>query len=96
MKKNNQNPENKMLNEIEKDANQKIKAKSEGDEIMFGLGLFGIVGWSISIPTVLGVALGVYLDKKFTSNISWTITFLFLGIVIGSFNAWRWINEKNE
>lgn len=96
MKKNNQNPENKMLNEIEKDANQKIKAKSEGDEIMFGLGLFGIVGWSISIPTILGVALGVYLDKKFTSNVSWTITFLFLGIVIGSFNAWRWINEKNE
>lgn len=96
MKKNNQSQEDEMLDEIEKEAEKKIKAKKEGDEVMFGLGLFGIVGWSIAIPTLLGIALGVYLDKKFTSNISWTITFLFLGVIFGSFNAWHWINEKNE
>lgn len=95
MKKNNLSSEDELLDEIEKEAKKKIKAKSEGDEIMFGLGLFGIVGWSIAIPTVLGVALGIYLDKKFTSNISWTITLLFLGVIFGSFNVWRWINEKN-
>lgn len=96
MKNNNQSQEDRMLDEIEKEAKKKIRSKSEGDEIAFGLGLFGIVGWSISIPTVLGIALGIYLDKKFTSNISWTITLLFSGVIFGSFNVWHWINEKNE
>lgn len=88
--------EEKLLEKIEKDCTKKIKSQEEGSQIMFGLGLFGIVGWSITIPTVLGVALGVFLDKKFTQSFSWTITLLFAGIILGSFNAWRWIKEKTE
>lgn len=86
--------EEELLKKIEKESSKKIKAKEEGDEIMFGLGLFGIVGWSIAIPTVLGIALGVFLDKRFTGSFSWTITLLFAGVIIGSFNAWHWIEEK--
>lgn len=86
--------EEELLEEIRKQSEKKIKAKEEGSEIMFGLGLFGIVGWSIAIPTVIGIALGVYLDKKFTQSFSWTITLLFAGVIMGSFNAWRWIQEK--
>lgn len=86
--------EEELLEEIKKQSEKKIKAKEEGSEIMFGLGLFGIVGWSIAIPTVIGIALGVYLDKKFTQSFSWTITLLFAGVIMGSFNAWRWIQEK--
>lgn len=88
--------EEELLEKIEKDSIKKIKAKEEGSEIMFGLGLFGIVGWSIAIPTVLGIALGVFLDKRFTHSFSWTITFLFAGVILGSFNAWRWIKEKTD
>ncbi len=88
--------EEELLEKIEKDSSKKLKAEREGSEVMFGLGLFGIVGWSISIPTVLGIALGVYLDKKFTQSFSWTITLLFAGVILGSFNAWRWIKEKTD
>ena len=88
--------EEEMLRKIEKDSSKKIKAEEEGSDIMFGLGLFGIVGWSISLPTVMGIALGVYLDKRFTQSFSWTITLLFAGVVLGSFNAWHWIKEKTE
>lgn len=88
--------EEELLEKIEKDSSKKLKAEKEGSEVMFGLGLFGIVGWSISIPTVLGIALGVYLDKKFTQSFSWTITLLFAGVILGSFNAWRWIKEKTD
>lgn len=86
--------EEELLKKIEKDSSKKIKSQEEGSEIMFGLGLFGIIGWSISIPTLIGIALGIYLDKKFTQGFSWTITLLFAGIVFGSFNAWHWIKEK--
>ncbi|MGO1469152.1 MAG: AtpZ/AtpI family protein [Tissierella sp.] len=88
--------EEKLLEKIEKESLKKIKSEEEGREIMFGLGLFGIVGWSIAIPTVMGIALGVFLDKKFTQSFSWTITLLFGGVILGSFNAWHWIKEKTE
>ena len=87
-------PEEELLEKIEGDANKKIKAQEEGSEIMFGLGLFGIVGWSIAVPTLMGIFLGVFLDKKFTQSFSWTLTLLFAGVVIGSLNAWHWIKEK--
>lgn len=86
--------EEELLKKIEKESSKKIKSQEEGDEIMFGLGLFGIIGWSIAIPTVMGIALGVYLDKRFTQSFSWTITLLFAGVILGSFNAWHWIIEK--
>lgn len=88
--------EEELLKQIEKESLKKIKAQDEGDEIMFGLGVFGIIGWSVSLPTVMGIALGVFLDKRFTQGFSWTITLLFAGIVLGSFNAWKWIKEKTE
>lgn len=86
--------EEELLEKIRKDSAKKIKAEEEGPEIMFGLGLFGIIGWSIAIPTVGGIALGVFLDKKFTQSFSWTLTLLFAGVIVGSFNAWHWIEEK--
>ena len=87
-------PEEELLEKIERDSLKKIKAEEEGPEIMFGLGLFGIVGWSIAVPTLMGIFLGVFLDKKFTQSFSWTLTLLFAGVVIGSLNAWHWIKEK--
>ncbi len=86
--------EEELLKQIEKESLKKIKAQDEGDEIMFGLGVFGIIGWSVALPTVLGIALGVFLDKRFNHSFSWTITLLFAGIILGSFNAWKWIEEK--
>ncbi|MFO8068585.1 MAG: AtpZ/AtpI family protein [Alkalibacterium sp.] len=88
--------EEELLETVKKDSAKKMRAHEEGSEIMFGLNLFGIVGWSVSIPTVLGIALGIFLDKRFTQSFSWTLTLLFAGIILGSFNAWRWIKEKTK
>jgi ATP synthase protein I len=91
-----QSSEEDLLERIKKDSAKKNKSRKEGSEIVFGLGLFGIVGWSIAIPTILGIALGVFLDNRFPVNFSWTITLLFAGVVLGSFNAWHWIKEKSS
>lgn len=88
--------EDELLEKIKKESEKKIKSKKEGNEIMFGLGLFGIVGWSIAIPTILGIAIGIFLDSRFTQSFSWTITLLFGGVILGSFNAWYWIKEKSR
>ncbi|MBO1265558.1 AtpZ/AtpI family protein [Proteiniclasticum sp. SCR006] len=96
MKKKSSTPEEKLMDKISSDAEKKIDARKKGKEIMFGLGIFGIVGFSIAIPTLLGILLGSYLDGKTESSISFTMTFLFLGLVIGCINAWRWVKETSE
>ena len=87
-------PDEELIEQIERDSQKKIKSQEEGSEIMFGLGLFGIVGWAIAIPTLIGIFIGVFLDKKFTQSFSWTLTLLFAGVVMGALNAWHWIKEK--
>lgn len=94
MDKEEKTSKNELLDEVEKDVAKKLKAEREGKEIMFGLGFFGIVGWSIAVPTLLAIALGVYLDKKFPSGFSWTLTLIFVGVILGAFNAWRWLNDN--
>ncbi len=96
MDDNKKTTEEELLEKIKKESAKKIKSKKEGNEIMFGLGAFGIVGWSIAIPTILGIALGIFLDRSYPQNFSWTITLLFAGVVMGSFNAWYWVKEKSS
>ena len=67
-----------------------------GEAVAFGLGTFGIVGWSIMIPTVLGIALGVWLDARSPGTISWTITGLLVGLTLGCLNAWWWVQRMRS
>jgi len=78
-------------------AERKLKAREESRRTAwFGLGTFGLVGWSVAIPTLLGTALGVWLDGRWPGEVSWTLTFLIIGIALGCLNAWYWINEESE
>lgn len=80
-------------------ARRKIRAREEGDRgIWFGLGMMGVVGWSVAIPTMLGIAAGVWLDARATAggDVSWTLTGLVLGVLVGCLNAWFWISREME
>lgn len=59
-----------------------------------GLGMFGMVGWSVAVPTLLGVALGIWLDKTFPQSFSWTLTGLILGLIAGCVIAWNWVIKE--
>ena len=96
LKNKNLSPEDKFIEKVQSDSHKKIKAQNEGKEILFGFGLFGIVGWSIAIPTLIGIALGIQFDRIFDSSFSWTLTLLFAGIILGCFNAWHWVKEKSN
>jgi ATP synthase protein I len=62
----------------------------------FGLGMFGLVGWSVAIPTLAGIAIGVWLDRRWPGQVSWTLTFLIIGIALGCLNAWYWITQESR
>lgn len=61
----------------------------------FGLGMFGLVGWSVAIPALAGIALGLWLDSMWPGQPSWTLTFLIIGVILGCLNAWYWIKQES-
>lgn len=78
-------------------AARKLRARREGDRgIWFGLGMMGLVGWSVTVPTVLGIVVGVWLDSRSADpgDVSWTLTGLVVGVVLGCINAWFWIQRE--
>ncbi|NSW55833.1 MAG: AtpZ/AtpI family protein [Armatimonadetes bacterium] len=66
------------------------------ESLWFGLGMFGLVGWSVSIPTLMGIAIGLWLDSRFPSRFSWTLMLLAGGLMVGCMNAWYWISRERE
>ncbi|MEZ5580989.1 MAG: hypothetical protein R3F40_17230 [Candidatus Competibacteraceae bacterium] len=44
------------------------RVETDRPSVWFGLGLFGIVGWTRALPAVLG-ALGLWLDRNWPSRI---------------------------
>jgi len=75
----------------------KLRSRREGrPDIERGLGTSGIVGWSIAVPTLLGVAAGVWLDRRWSGEMSWTLTLLAVGLLIGCLTAWYWVGRELE
>ena len=88
---------NNMAAQVGSKATRKIKARGERrHNLWFGLGMFGLVGWSVAIPTLAGIALGLWVDRNWPSHISWTLTLLFVGMVLGCLNAWRWLKLEGR
>lgn len=63
-------------------------------ELWFGLGLFGVVGWSIALPAVVGALTGAWLDRAHPGGVPWTLAGLAAGLGLGFVNAWRWVAHE--
>jgi ATP synthase protein I len=63
--------------------------------VWFGLGMMGLIGWSVVVPTLLGAALGIWLDKRYPGSHSWTLMLLVIGLIIGCVNAWHWMTKED-
>ena len=85
-----------MSRRIEQMAKLKLKAQRENKGVWFGLGMFGMVGWSVAVPAVLGALLGLWLDKKHPVSFSWTLSFLIIGLVAGCLIAWYWVASEDK
>lgn len=84
-----------MAHRIEREAARKLRARAtRRRRALTGFGLFGLVGWSVSVPTLAGLALGIWLDRKLPAQASWTLTFLMIGIALGCLQAWYWIRQE--
>jgi ATP synthase protein I len=84
----------KQVSEKEK---RKIDAQLQNKgSVWSGIGMFGMIGWSVAVPTLSGAALGLWLDKRYHQSFSWTLTGLLTGLCTGCVIAWYWVKKENE
>ncbi len=95
-RKRSQSGEKTFQKQVEGKVDRKIKARRQKKSVWFGLGMFGLVGWSVAIPTLLGIAIGVWLDRHAPSRYSWTLMMLVIGVSLGCMNAWYWIKKESR
>ena len=97
MKPQDVNKDNLFSEQVEIKERCKLMAQREKKRsVWFGLGMFGLVGWSVAVPSLLVVTLGVWLDKNYPTSFSWTMTFLIIGLFIGCLNAWYWVIKEDK
>ena len=77
-------------------AKRKISARRSQQGVWLGLGMMGLIGWSVVVPTLLGAALGIWLDKHHPGTHSWTLALLVAGLSIGCLNAWHWVAKEDK
>jgi ATP synthase protein I len=78
-------------------AERKLRARRHPTSgVWFGLGMMGLIGWSVVVPTLMGAAAGMWLDREHPGKHSWTLSLLAAGLAIGCLNAWHWIAKEDK
>ncbi|MGO8866542.1 MAG: AtpZ/AtpI family protein [Alphaproteobacteria bacterium] len=53
------------------------------------LAMIGSLGWTIVVPTLIGIFAGRWLDRHFGMGIFWTLGLLVAGLALGCTFAWK-------
>lgn len=89
--------EERLTRQVGERTQRKLRARDQqGRGVWFGLGMYGLVGWSVAMPTIVGVTLGIWLDRRAPGRVSWTLLLLLLGLGIGCWTAWYWISREQR
>jgi len=89
--------DSRLSQEVGEKAERKLKAQRQATPgIWFGLGMMGLIGWSVAIPTLLGAGLGLWIDRRYPGSHSWTLALLVAGLIIGCWNAWHWMAKEEK
>lgn len=89
--------ETEFSHQVGKKALRKLRAQRHVTQTVWsGLGMMGMIGWSVVVPTLLGAALGLWIDKHYPGSHSWTLMLLVAGLGLGCFNAGHWVAKENR
>jgi ATP synthase protein I len=69
--------------------------EEEGERPLWrNLSMVGALGWLVVVPTLLGIALGRWLDDTFDTGVTFTGALIFVGVVVGGYLAWHRISHE--
>lgn len=84
-----------LRHQVEEDARRIAKARREGESVLVQTVYLGTLGLVFVLPVVAGVYLGHWLDGMTAGySMRWTLSLLFLGLVVGAFNVYFLIRSR--
>jgi len=88
--------ESERIAQAAKRAAQRSAQAREEPEPSLGsrLGQIGILGWTIVVPTLAGLALGHWLDRLCGTRIFFSAPLLMVGAALGLWSAWKWMHRQ--
>jgi ATP synthase protein I len=90
-------PSDVFADQVSLAAKRKLNAQRLPEQgVWFGLGMIGLIGWSVVVPTLLGAALGIWLDAHHPGRHAWTLALMVGGLSLGCLNAWRWVEHEDK
>ena len=57
-------------------------------------GQIGILGWTIVVPTLVGLFVGRWLDRTFETGVFFSAPLLMVGAAFGFWSTWRWMHRQ--
>lgn len=91
-----QSPDRAFSRNVGEQETLKLRARQARAPVWSGLGMLGLIGWSVCLPTLLGAWLGQWLDRCHTGTHSWTLALLVIGLCLGCANAGHWIGKEQR
>ena len=89
-------PDQSFSDDVGAQENRKLRAQLRDGHVWSGLGMLGLIGWSVCLPTLLGAWLGQWLDRRHPGAHAWTLALLVAGLSLGCANAWHWISKEQR
>lgn len=86
----------KLTEDTSKDIHR-LEMREKAPATWVGIAFYGgTVGLLFVVPIVAGAYLGRWLDSLFAGySVRWTVSLIVLGIVLGAYNALRFMKEKS-
>lgn len=86
--------EQRLEEQIEKAANRLEQAEKERSTVLAQTAYIGVLGLLFVLPVIGGAYLGKWIDSLIAGySMRWTLSLIFLGIVIGVVNVYYFIRE---
>jgi ATP synthase protein I len=84
----------RLREQLARQAKRRRQAEHDRSSILAQTVYLGTLGLVLVLPVIVGAYLGRWLDTRLAGySISWTISLIFVGLVVGAFNVWLMIRE---
>jgi ATP synthase protein I len=90
-----ENDTSEIMAKAASDAARRAEQGREHPEPSLGarLGQIGVLGWTIVVPTLIGLVAGRWLDHRLATGIFFSAPLLMLGAAAGFWFAWKWMHR---
>lgn len=87
--------EEQLRKKVELQAKRMKKAEKDRPTLMSQTAYIGTLGLILVLPLIAGAYFGRWLDSQLAGySIRWTMSMLFIGLVIGAINVYLFIRER--